>query len=930
MSAQRIHAVRWIDVATSSADRIQVAREMVAVLLQRPQQPADAPAALRVRDADLPGGPPLSFRLLDRRMYWSGSGAPEPDSEAQVTRPPPSAPPAGRQFETRALSLAQKRGDMAWDPQPMSRSNNKRPGQSGRPNKHREISEARVLREVTERFGDFEHRVIGGIHEYVWTLHRDGDGMVLARLSGPELKRGDTVGTQVHTALMFAERMDLRPRELVVTLQNSGANSMQRRVDLQRVIDGWLAGWLRWELWRGADRMFRRGSVEHLHYEWLQDTGVGLYLSELGHRVDWRNEIDLMWLDFAGAQARSERRTTQRRTEDAKIDRFLSQGRGWPNSVKFGTYRDDETFLAVDTRVPKGHALSDWEMVHWIKRRYVELCRTRRGGIGPLEAELRERGYQFCGRYLVKLLQDPLYVDGNWSVTFAGQRYSCEPLRGLGACPRSQPVSRELHQQVLDLLAVRKGPHTATPEGTFLLNAVPFVHARCMHQRKEIRGQQMQPRLRARSYPEERKIRPTYSHRQWVPEGCHGWTLEQQAVESAVVAKLLEVAETEELQHEWLEADRSRSSGRPALVHPAAMQRLQAELAALQEARDKQKRIWLAGVRAGQGADLVSYQGMLGDLDREIARLQAEIAGERPGEQPPPEPPGPAREELVERMRAVLTPDTPEDLSLRVQRAALLRHCLSAVVAHDTEEGVVLELQGPLVPRNARLAAEEHGPRGGARRWLQEEEEADADRLARGEGVGETRTHTSPTGNEECSSFAVGDLLSADVPSYHELRRRLWDGVLGPHSAGPPPRKTRVKVNGGEMADHERLFPAWRALTEPIRARAEDTWKRDRAVWTGARAVEVLAQALVKEPTLFPLTSTSQPKLAALVDLDLPSSPTLQQICRREAQWNRAKEIRDAAMRRYFELRAQGAPTPHELAQIEGAARPGPRRRPSS
>jgi hypothetical protein len=944
----------WSDSAEREQDRQQVAREMVAVLLQRPQPPVGGAAALRTADTE-PADPPLAFELLKQRMYWPGTGPPEVNQLA-VGRCP-----ANGTLATRRRTTAQQRGDFVSPRAPtVSASDHQRPGRSGRPNKRREISESRVLGEVTDRFGEGSFEVVRGVHLYRWTLHPDGDGIIAARLSGPELKKGDTIGTQVHTNLVFAERMGLRPRELVVTLGNSGGNDHGLRVDLQRVEAGYEAGWLEWELWRGADRMFRRGSVEHLHYEWLQDTGVQLYLAELGHAVDWSDDNDVMWLDFAGPMARQERRRTFRRTQDALIDRMLSQGRGWPNSIRFGTFRGDDGFLWVDTLVPAGKQLSDWEIVHWMKRRYVELCQERKGGLAPLREELAAMGYEFCQRHLLKILRDSIYVDGHSSITYGKkgekQPFHCEPLRGMNACARSAPVSRELHQQVLDLLAVRKGPHSAVNEGTFLLNSVPFFHARCQHERKEIAGKTKRPRLSARSYPPERKLRPTYAHAPFVPVGCRNWTLDLVAVETAVVTRLLELADADELAYEWLNAGRGESNGEPALMQPAAVRRLREEVAHLQAQRDRLKDDWAAEVRAGGKADLDLLREGMAVLDEEITRVTAEMAGHRPQIEPASAPAGPSKAELVARMREVLTPECPEDLRLRVQRAALLRHCLSAVIAHDTPEGIVLELHGPLVPQGARVTVDSHGPRGGAREWLDEEvaltserrraaavEAArvaagggqrhptpahESDREGRNESDADDDASTSHTANEEHSQFPVCDLSGepARAADYRELRRRFHERTLGPHEAPTYERVTRARATRDDWAGRDKLDPAWQALTQPERALPRDTYLPERVRWDSSRAIESLAAALLEHPEFAPLNWPGVPALTRRCGAAaVPGHGALRAICQREAGWTRPRDLVEAATALFYELRPEGPATAEELAAAQLAHRPGPR-----
>src|SRR5689334_21367369 len=69
----------------------------------------------------------------------------------------------------------------------------------------------------------------GGVQVLIWRVDANGDGIVVARLSGRELQNGETALGQVRRARAVSDAHGLVPRYVLVTLNNSGGRDYGNR-----------------------------------------------------------------------------------------------------------------------------------------------------------------------------------------------------------------------------------------------------------------------------------------------------------------------------------------------------------------------------------------------------------------------------------------------------------------------------------------------------------------------------------------------------------------------------------------------------------------------------------------------------------------------------------------------------------------------------
>jgi hypothetical protein len=708
-----ISGVIWTDTSRQLEDRAAVARELVAVLLSRPQPSVDAPAALATRSAKPPKQEPLSYKALRAQIRPQGPAAPQPvaDANAAVALEAAAAG-AGRRgafpgqrkrkLAPPARTLAQVRGEQ-HHPEPSVSANQRRSQDGGRRQAH-SAKVDKLIKKLVKRHGPpTRNEVIDRVRLIIWEIDLDGEAAVFCRMSGREANQGDTANGQAAPNLRLAREEGIGVRYLVLTLNNSGDRKGVDRIDL-RLCEQWIGeGWLTKVFWRGPDRMFRRRSTAENHLELLEEEGVELWLAELGRPIDWGSDADDVYLASTGITSKIERRNIYRRTHARIVSRFLAEGRGWPNATFYGTRRDKNMFLEVAPR--------QWKVVHLIFRRFVELAAEGSGGLRQLRKELAALGEELSENHLRSILTNPIYVDGHWTTVYQEVRYRNRRLRKLGKGDKRQPIPADLFQQANELLAVRSGPNSQTPEGTWLLNCVPFVHAACHGQTKQMGRNQMPARLRARNYPPERNVLPRYTHRPWVPAGCQRYSLDPYEVESAVIGKLLELADEPELPAEWVAAQRPDVDALPAREAKNDAKVLREKLAKLNARLKTQEDKWAQAVAAGQDVDEGAFERMTKALDREIERLSAQLNAAAVPARPAAEPCPPADlEALRRRLHEVLTLGVPDDEVARVRRAALFVSAVSMVMAHDQPDGsVVLEIFGPFAPKGTKATVEQHG-----------------------------------------------------------------------------------------------------------------------------------------------------------------------------------------------------------------------------
>lgn len=423
--------------------------------------------------------------------------------------------------------------------------------------------------------------------------------------------------------------------------------------------------------------------------DFFRTEGIDLYLADLGRRVNWKSD-DTYLAALALVQS-VEGRAIKERTHGAIIRRFLLAGRGWPASVRFGTMRDETFFLVEDTE--------QMAVVHWLVARFLQMSRDGDGSLRRLRAELREeQGYTLSHERIRTILTDPLYVTGEWFVTYAGYAVECKRV-GF-----SHPVSPEDHQLVGEYLSLRGKSNTTTPLGHSLANYVPFFCEGCRNEEVGERG--YTPMLRCflnKSRPNAAEVYRHTSHA-GAPAGCADFVPPlRHDVDRALVRVLVRLVRSKSFLKAATEASRRRHTEETGSDLAGELQEAAGRKARLEEALGKRKDEALARLLDGAlgdaayvkvcerlEAELVKAARRLEHLERRHEREQVRKTSRGQVER------SLADQRLVDLFESILTEDVPEDPDARVVRAALVRALVSHLVLVRKGEGYVLEVYGPL------------------------------------------------------------------------------------------------------------------------------------------------------------------------------------------------------------------------------------------
>lgn len=715
LSAERALPVRWSATDCHPDERAAAARDAIAILLRQPLQADRGRSVLRCARA-APAAR-LSYVQAPEHFAYDGRIGPARSGSARPMGVMEFLVARGRN-PTRAV-VASPRGELQrW----WRVKHSITPGRGGRPRRKQAFSTDDALRAVIDQHGEPQStRSANGGRLYVWELDPLGDGLVLARLSGRELQKGETVSGQAEACLRMCREDDRRVRWLVISLNTSGFLPFERRMDFAFVDEQIRQGTCRWIAVRAPDRIARERLPLELFFQMLRDDRVALLVSQMGGQVDW--ERDGMQLDAMALIARQEGRLIRQRTHDAIYSRYLEQGRGWPGSVRFGCQRNPDTHDIEECP-------EQMEVVHWLVQRYLTQSRAGTASLRSLRQELWDRkGCRLSHERIKQILIDPLYVTGEWFTEVGGYAIEGKPVEF------AHPVSPADHLQVRQYLAVRQSNNETTPLGHFLANYVPFIHARCADEqverieRRRITGQAAEDvelgvteagqdavawsRPMLRGYRNPGRLRECYRHKPRNPDCCKGWPgVDRDLVDRAIVRGLRALADSEELQAAYERSAQQTlvaQGGASAEADAALIERRellqqidrQAELVARGE------RDFLAGSRDGtlSSADVAHY---LEEPRHELERLQTalEVAERRAGRVAAERRRTPTadRGALSEMLAEVLTDDVPDDPDVRLARAALVRALLSYIELRDTDGGFELILHGPFIPATGRRA----------------------------------------------------------------------------------------------------------------------------------------------------------------------------------------------------------------------------------
>jgi DNA invertase Pin-like site-specific DNA recombinase len=545
-----------------------------------------------------------------------------------------------------------------------------RPGDGGRLPRATPYTGTTATAELIAEFGQPVFDSFDGVQMLIWELNEEGSGIILGRLSGQELQGGETAMGQIHPLRRLAHRLGLLPRLVVVSVHNTGARAYDQRPDFGLIDEAIESGWCDWIAWQRPDRIAREILPAEQHYNRLRGNDVALYLDSLGRRIDWRN--DMLYLRTLGIVSAEERQAIYDRTRGALVSRYIAEGRGWPASKRFGFRRNFATkFLEVDPE--------QWEFVKRIHLRYSEIGHQR-SGLRQLSAELRDLGCDLSHVQIREILRSRIYVDGTLEVNVDGQRVPQKPIS------LADPIPEDLYQRNQELLALRAGREKRTRPGDFCLNGVPIRHARCENQRNDAGGRSL---LKGRLLFGRVAA---YRHSPWVPKQCHGYVIEQSALESAVLGALPQLAAEPTLRRVWEERQEVAKRGfLVRLLDEEQTMRLRRRVQLRKRQKAQLSRAYIARGDQGHPLDPHEHGELVAALELEITQLNRRLA-EPCGRVGRSEARGVSARTLAKAIVKV-------GADTRTTRAALVQAAVSGIRLVDREDGavVVVEVETPLL-----------------------------------------------------------------------------------------------------------------------------------------------------------------------------------------------------------------------------------------
>ncbi|MEO6208321.1 MAG: recombinase family protein, partial [Candidatus Limnocylindrales bacterium] len=553
-----------------------------------------------------------------------------------------------------------------------------RPGGGGRKRRTARNTVTGVLNELDARYGPGKelrkHKHILRFFE----IDPEGDGALMARLSGNDITSGETVAGQLEVQHEMAARHGLRPRWVIVELNADRNVTYEQRMGFALVRDLMAMRGLEWVSWRGIDRIARDQMTNMGFCRWLEKKELRLYFAtDPQPLVDWKSRK----LEYAMRRlvAESEADSIIDRTTDGLLRRFLESGRGWPGLIPFGFIRGPLGFLLVDE--------DQWAIVEWIYELYLsQLPDGRPFSMRDVLARLKAEGIDASYYLVQRVLSDRVYVTGCLQAHYKGKVYDVDPIR------LERPISEEDYARAQAQRAARRGKNSVTPYGYFVLNHVPLVHAQCQETFVEGRRIRLSAQLASDRPTSWQTVR--YVHRPR-PKMCAVLGLPAPPLEQAVIEALYGLAGDEQLRSEWIANGRGESQAQmedDSDVREAAIE------AKLHQQRHRHADL-LARFVADQAAhgDAVSqYSDLAAALAVDIRRLEQQLDRARRSR---PEHPTTARSETLEqRLREELPVRPPiDDPAAMRRRVEILRACVSKVVIHDDDEDgrFTIEVFGP-------------------------------------------------------------------------------------------------------------------------------------------------------------------------------------------------------------------------------------------
>jgi hypothetical protein len=513
-------------------------------------------------------------------------------------------------------------------------------------------------------------------------------------MSGRDAQMGDTEATQLNSLLEEMVISGILPRVVIFTLDNSGYNDEEDRPDLILCHQLMTEDWCEVVGRRGMDRVGREYLPVDRHLHLLQKHGVDLYLLSFRRIVNWREDDITIRAQMMAAKQEGE--NFRYRSQDALVRRWLEIGRGWPGVIRYGTVRDTNKNGQFLVPAKDGKQM---QIVHYLYERYAaaEGTVSRR----QLEREVLQKFKAKLSHPTInRLLRDPIYVTGEWWVSFCGVLYRGKDIEW------ENPVPLERYQRVQELMALRGGARNPDSEGAFALNGL-LRHATCQHMRDK------RDKLYRFRGSVSNRGKPTYYHSPGpATDHCRGFSLPAQVIEPAVMRALRQLATDGQLQEAWRR--RAQQPERPpqAALNEQQLEDLRQQRQRLIAQRDSiEAREMERCLQTGEDVDLGQLRRVTQLMEDRVAEIEARLTQ---ADQPAPtrtrvEPEQLDNAALVARINEVLTDEAPEDSDARRDRAILVKSLLNAVVVERTDDGLTVELHGWLEGPDQQLAVLEVG-----------------------------------------------------------------------------------------------------------------------------------------------------------------------------------------------------------------------------
>jgi len=540
---------------------------------------------------------------------------------------------------------------------------------------------AEATRELYERLGEFERRVVNGSVVLRWDLGGDGDGIVVARKSTEEARNGETIGAQLNAMLRYCDAAGHKPRIVVAVLNLSGRSHFDDRHDFAEVFEAFHRGEASWAVYRGMDRLARSMTWTALFVHYLREYGIGLHIAQLHKQVDLHNPYEVAQLWVLGMTAELEAASSGERMLTALSAQMRDAGKGWSKSGGLGFTRDDENFIVVDEE--------EWPLIILIHELYAS---ARSVAVVQRTLELKHQ-LRLAQGTVHRILRDERYVTGEIKT----KDPSSEGGFRVDVVHLPRPIPRALWESNQMLLDAKRGKATKTPEAQFVTRGLPVYHARCMDADDPSRSVHRLRSVRTKTgnyrfvHGSVNKRRTGYR----TPDCCRGWSLAVEIVERAVIRGVRTMLEDNDALHRAIALGRTNEepTADRGLFTADDRLRLDREIRRLERYREGLWERHLDRIRAGRRLN--------GDrLEEELQMVDAELSGIRRQlvvdtqlrRRPTSSTPIPAH------IEEVLTEEPPHDPELRLRRWAIVNELVTQVIVYDTDDGISVELYGPLVP----------------------------------------------------------------------------------------------------------------------------------------------------------------------------------------------------------------------------------------